>query len=83
MIFNSYIFILAFFPISVSGYQMVSQKLSSLGKSIYISLISLFFYFYSETFHGFVFVGILLCNLCCYFIMQYIHRNWLRKVLLA
>ena len=83
MIFNSYIFILVFLPLSVLGYQIARQKLSSLGKSIYISLVSLFFYCYSETFHGLVFAGILLCNLCCYFIMQYIHRSELRKVLLA
>lgn len=82
MIFNSYIFILAFFPASVIGYQLVRRKRSSLWNGLYISLVSLIFYCYSEVFHGFVFIGILLCNLICYFLLEYIRQVNLRKLLL-
>lgn len=83
MIFNSYIFILVFFPISVMGYQIIKQKKSPLLNSIYISIISLVFYFCSEIFYGCVFIGILLCNLACFYLLNLFRNANMRKLTLA
>ena len=83
MIFNSYIFILVFFPISVMGYQIIKQKKSPLLNSIYISIISLLFYFYAEVFYGYVLIGILLCNLVCYYLLHWFRNADMRKLILA
>lgn len=83
MIFNSYAYILVFFPISVIGYQIIKQKKSPLLNSIYISIISLIFYFCSEIFYGCVFIGILLCNLACYYLLNLFRNVNMRKLILA
>ena len=77
MVFHSYVFILAFFPVSVMGYHIIKQIKSSLLNSVYITLVSLIFYFCSEIFYGYVFLGILLCNLVCYYIYsEGFFDNW-------
>lgn len=83
MVFNSYVFILAFFPVSVMGYHIIKQIKSSLLNSVYITLVSLIFYFCSEIFYGYVFLGILLCNLVCYYLLQCFQNTYIRKVFLT
>lgn len=81
--FNSYEFVFVFLPLSVAGYWLVKTFLkSAFATLIYVTAISLLFYFYSGAFHGKIFLSIILCNWICYCLLVKASSSVIRKLLL-
>lgn len=79
MIFNSYIFILLFLPVSVLGYHIINKTGKYCAAQYFLFIISLWFYSYTNIYY----LPVILASICLnYIIYMLMKKNRFCKVLL-
>lgn len=78
MLFNSYIFILFFFPVLIAGYYILRRYQEGMPAKIWLIGMSLWFYAYFNVYYLPILVGSILVNYGLYLLLQ---RGSLRKTL--
>ena len=79
MLFNSYIFILAFLPLCVLGFYLIKSRCAEAAK-IWLIAFSLWFYGYFNLYYLAIMVGSVLVNYCFYRLFDIVKN---RKAILA
>ncbi|MBE6380863.1 MAG: MBOAT family protein [Lentisphaerae bacterium] len=76
MLFCSYIFVLAFLPLTVLGYFLLNKFNTTAGRC-YLLAASLFFYGYFNVSYLFLLLGSLLINYCIGAVLTHWRKRWL------
>ncbi len=82
MLFNSYIFILVFLPITLIGYFILNHFHKYNLSQLFLLGMSLWFYAYFNINYLFIIILSILINYLIYYLMKKIKNNWYRKLLL-
>ena len=83
MLFNSYIFILLFLPLSLTGYFLLNRCKKYTAASVYMLLMSMWFYAYFNIAYLPLIVASVLVNYAIYRTLGKTHSSALRRLLLG
>ncbi len=81
MLFNSYIFILFFLPIVVTGWFMFNKLKSNVIAKVFLVAMSLWFYSYTNVFYLFLISGSIVFNFFISLFLKKINNNLGKKVI--
>lgn len=83
MNFNSYLFILVFLPLTVSGYYIIKRISGSVfAERMYLILVSVFFYCFGGILHAALFMAVVLYNFLCFRFMSRMQDSGWKKGIL-
>lgn len=82
MLFNSYIFVLLFLPITIFGYFIFNHFKKNSFAQLFLLIMSLIFYAYFNFSYLFIIISSIVINYCFYLFFEKVEKNNIRKLLL-